>query len=36
KEIRRYFKEDELESFFDPKYYLRWVDHIFDRLGILA
>ena len=36
KEIRKYFKEDELESFFDPKYYLRWVDHIFDRLGILA
>ena len=36
KEIRRYFKEDELESFFDPKYYLRWVDHIFDRLGILT
>jgi len=36
KEIRRYFKEDELESFFDPKYYLRWVDHIFHKVGILA
>ncbi|MFQ6066809.1 MAG: adenylosuccinate lyase [bacterium] len=34
KKISRYFKKKELESFFDPDYYLRWVDHIFQKVGI--
>ena len=33
-EICKYLKEKELDSIFDFRYYLRWVDHIFQRLGI--
>jgi len=33
-EIGKYLKEKELDSIFDFQYYLRWIDHIFQRLGI--
>ena len=33
-EICKYLKEKELDSIFDFRYYLRWIDHIFQRLGI--
>jgi len=33
-EIGKYLKEKELDSIFDLQYYLGWIDHIFQRLGI--
>jgi len=33
-EIGKYLKKEELDSIFDLQYYFRWIDHIFEKLGI--
>ena len=34
RKIRRYLKQDEIDSFFNIKYYLKYVDRIFKKVGL--
>ncbi len=33
-QIAKYLKKEEIDSIFEPQYYLRWVDDILQRVGI--